>query len=1543
MKFQRVGFNSLFVPLLVLGLLTAFALAFQGGNPQIPQGGGATFPGTGTEAPANGEQWDIVNSSAVVVAKTSIPNGWTVSVTGSNFTVTAPTTAAVATNYKVRYGDGGQVGNARVSAGATRRVPKLPAGDWGPSVAGKQQQAGGANPPVPPPVPSGLSATFDVIAPPPPPDAPSGLVAIAVSGNRINLTWVDNASSETGFKIERRLTVGGSWAQIALAPANATGYANLGLVPNTSYTYRVRATNAFTNSAYSNEATDTTLNGTTPPPSLQGTDFWLALPASGPDFGMFGPNRAVALISSATGASGTITVPSTNATTPFSVNAGESVSVDLDTSLKILTGDGTNNGGIHITSDNPISAQVVDYQAAATEGYSAIPTPLLGTDHIAVGYKTTNSAEFSSRLAVLATQNDTEVTITPKTACGSSRPAGISYTISLDAGQVYQVKAETVGADLTGTMVRSDKPVAVYSGNKGAFVTEYVYYANPLTEQILPTDRWGSEFFVVPFATRTSGSLVKVVASRTNTVVSIEGEGIVATLNRGEVYEQIAYSPLHITSTKSIQVAQFSLGAAADGTLNADPAMVMVPAVNQFVDTAVVRVDGSFGMAGTYVSVVVPNAAVGDFVQDGTVVPAGSFTTIGSSGYARASLSLTAGSHVFTTMTTGAKFGIYQYAFGYCDAYAFTSSQDLPSNGGIPPAPATPTNLTATPILGPGAQLAWTDNSSNETGFKIERKLVYQGIPEVWQDVAEVPANTTSYTDPALAPLCLYVFRVKALNELESDYSNEASVTTFDKLPDAPNSLGIWVRSESRIDIGWNDNAYNETGYKIERKKGANGTWQQIHVTGQNAYFYYDTGLETKTLYYYRVRATNTVGDSAYSEERSATTFDVPPAPPNTLAATPISWSQISLSWVDGSNNEQGFKIERRQGVGNWSQIAMVGENATTWQDSGLFGGTEYTYRVRSYNDGGDSAYTNEASATTLTPPLPDAPSDLTATALSSSKIHLTWTDNANSENGFRIERKTGSGAFLEVATVGPNVTTFTNAGLQALTTYTFRVRAYNAAGTSAYTNQASATTLDPSTDPHPPGYIAAYATSNSSIRVFWDQVDNATQYRIYRRTTNGAYPQSPTRTVNVVTGTEHYVDDTGLTANVDYYYVVTAVVNGTESERSEEDSHFPSDDAIPWNSTPTAIVSKVKSLGTGIEIPYGVPPGNTDVMGPNNVSYSDASQSPYMTEGVLDLVNWKQVFNGYEAPMGAFEWKVPIAGGQQPPPQTQQVGSFRRVTTDEGDYTGVTGWAYLPKYGGSDLSIRKDATIKESACVYVGCSGTGGGRIIEVDAGVAFEKAAGSMPNRWQPFIRIQDGNANVYNYPVKIQLSARALVRETGRAYVSADSVIGNSVFLGFQINRRNRLCTFYVFAVDAQGLYLARSLNAAVKVESHSGLQVTKLRMKRIISLPQTVPISYTTQNGQLTAFTNPLDNSVEWKTSPKAYYPSGSFFNNSSFQVARLFTNGNGIMWPQSINGGRLATTGFNGDNYKSQPTVTTTGQQETGGENGGTGERCHIDH
>ncbi len=190
---------------------------------------------------------------------------------------------------------------------------------------------------------------------------------------------------------------------------------------------------------------------------------------------------------------------------------------------------------------------------------------------------------------------------------------------------------------------------------------------------------------------------------------------------------------------------------------------------------------------------------------------------------------------------------------------------------------------------------------------------------------------------------------------------------------------------------------------------------------------------------------------------------------PSDLDATKSSQS-ISLHWVDNSFNESGFEVERKSEGGSFIKVASTNANVTSYVDLSLAAGT-YTFRVRAFNASQKSSYTNEVTVIQsslvvkpdLTMPgdvvltlLPTAPDSLVATALSSTEVKLGWADKSFNESGFKIERKVStSSSFVEIATVQANDTAYEDTGLDNDTYYTYRVRAFNNQGNSAYTNEA--------------------------------------------------------------------------------------------------------------------------------------------------------------------------------------------------------------------------------------------------------------------------------------------------------------------------------------------------------------------------------------------------------------------------------------------------------------------------------------------------------
>jgi predicted phage tail protein len=331
--------------------------------------------------------------------------------------------------------------------------------------------------------------------------------------------------------------------------------------------------------------------------------------------------------------------------------------------------------------------------------------------------------------------------------------------------------------------------------------------------------------------------------------------------------------------------------------------------------------------------------------------------------------------------------------------------------------------------------------------------------------IRSVPADVISLLDSGLNCQTTYYYRVRAFNTAGfSPWSNEANGTTLAAPPEAPSDLVVESPTTFSLQLDWIDRSDSETGFQIERSGTEEVNFQLISTTAANISFFVDIGLSDGTSYFYRIRAARGGSFSEYSNVAAGTTLLAMPATPGNLTVTEPTFSSLRLNWVDHSDNETGFQVERSMNPGGeFFYLGMAGEGEITFLDTGLEDETRYYYRVRAMNEAGGSGWSNEAYGTTLLgPPIP--PSNLTVKGTSSTTVELNWEDRSDNESGFLIERfpaPGGSGFFL-IDTAGPNVTSFINEGLEADTEYRFRVRAGNNAGQSPCSNEAACRTWPP-------------------------------------------------------------------------------------------------------------------------------------------------------------------------------------------------------------------------------------------------------------------------------------------------------------------------------------------------------------------------------------------------------------------------------------------------------------------------------------------------
>lgn len=369
-------------------------------------------------------------------------------------------------------------------------------------------------------------------------------------------------------------------------------------------------------------------------------------------------------------------------------------------------------------------------------------------------------------------------------------------------------------------------------------------------------------------------------------------------------------------------------------------------------------------------------------------------------------------------------------------------------------------------------------------GFKIERAPDFGGVPGDWNEIGTLAitnpyASDFAFADSGRGLNTTWWYRVRAFNWTgDGEYSPFVSATIIP--PAAPEWLAGKIGSTNEVILSWYQSQNDVDGFRIERAPddgGMPGVWIEIGTsaaTNANYAEFTDTNATALTTNWYRVRAFNLFGDSEYGEP--ALVEVVPPPPPYYVYAQPYR-DQIHLSWYAdygeyGTNN--GFKIERAPDVsgepGTWVQVGQVGQNNNSYSDSNLVLNATWWYRVRAYNWVG-TGDTSQETYTTILPP--GAPDWIVGRIGTTNQVKLSWHDSGVDEDGFRLERAPDNaglpGAWTEIAILAvTNVSDieFTDTNAVALTTYWYRVKAFNALGESDYTTSA-ATTISPPPAPY--------------------------------------------------------------------------------------------------------------------------------------------------------------------------------------------------------------------------------------------------------------------------------------------------------------------------------------------------------------------------------------------------------------------------------------------------------------------------------------------
>ncbi|MEX1997651.1 MAG: fibronectin type III domain-containing protein [Candidatus Andersenbacteria bacterium] len=244
------------------------------------------------------------------------------------------------------------------------------------------------------------------------------------------------------------------------------------------------------------------------------------------------------------------------------------------------------------------------------------------------------------------------------------------------------------------------------------------------------------------------------------------------------------------------------------------------------------------------------------------------------------------------------------------------------------------------------------------------------------------------------------------------------------------------------------------------------------------------------------------------ASDTALATVDTLPTAPSSFTGSAASSTSITWTWTDNSNNEVGFKLYDD----NDALVATIATaNATSYSETGLTKGTNYTRKVVSYNNAGNSAYSNTASVTT--PAEPTAPSNFDGTAASSTSITWTWTDNSTDEVSWLLQNGSGSTiatiASTTVSGTGSTIS-YTETGLTRATAYTRKVAATNSDGTSTSSNSKEVTTLSSAPNAFSLRSPANGALLNTSLPTLsWhkaiDDDDGVATYSLILRPSSGS------------------------------------------------------------------------------------------------------------------------------------------------------------------------------------------------------------------------------------------------------------------------------------------------------------------------------------------------------------------------------------------------------------------------------------------------------
>jgi hypothetical protein len=507
--------------------------------------------------------------------------------------------------------------------------------------------------------------------------------------------------------------------------------------------------------------------------------------------------------------------------------------------------------------------------------------------------------------------------------------------------------------------------------------------------------------------------------------------------------------------------------------------------------------------------------------------------------------------------------------------------------------PNAPSNVFVNPAFATNASLrvAWEDNSGNETGFEIDRRIADDQLQYgSWSNIATVGANTTSYTNTGLTEASLYDYRVRAVNATGNSAYGTGNTTFGWTNPNAPSNFTVTSSTSSSVSLSWTDNSTRNTSYLLQYKLSGNSFWTNATSPGANATSATISGLTPDRTYNFRIAAERGAVATSSFIETSGSTLAAIPAPPTAPTGVSASASTtavaVTVTWTDASSDENGFYIYRNTSNtttgatllnSTGAGVQSYTDNATNSGASAPAAGTTYYYWVssfKSFDESTKTAASQNSSGGVSTLGIPAAPSGFTATSSFADSVSLAWTDASSTETGFDIEVSTNAGStYSSVTTTAADAVSYSHTGRTESTAYLYRIRATNSAGSSSWVVASSVTT------PAAVQSFTATAASSTQINLSWtDKSGVETGFRIERSTDNSNWSLVTTTAASATS-----FSNTGLTASTLYYYRIRS-----DSYNGTNNSAWYSANATTQSGTSTYNVEYLVIAGGGSGGGYG-------------------------------------------------------------------------------------------------------------------------------------------------------------------------------------------------------------------------------------------------------------------------------------------------------------------------------------------------------------------